>query len=68
MTAVVRNLLVAAVRGTRKPLLIGRDASGTPCYLCAPPYRPVPAGARAITLTQYLEDRFDPSRKARSGK
>lgn len=67
MTAMVRRL-VAAVRPTpRKPLLIGRDATGTPCYLLVSPYRPIPAGGRAMTITQYLDDRFDPSRKARSG-
>lgn len=66
MMAVLKQ--VAAKFATRRPLLIGRDSSGTPCYLLVSPYRPIPAGGRAMTITQYLDDRFDPSRKARSGK
>jgi hypothetical protein len=43
-----------------RPLLICSDPSGARVYLVAPPERPLPAGAVAVTLTKYLHQRFDP--------
>lgn len=68
MAAIKQKVAHALRTSPKPPLLIGRDATGTPCYLVSPPYGAIPAGARAISLTQYLDHRFDPpaaGRKAR---